>query len=412
MSRFASICGLFAFSATVRSAIVLLAIVHPAAAAAAEPITLKVALYPSVPMPRDLFAELEGAFEGKHPGINVELVDTQHFNDDYYSGALLDTEADVYEVDTILLTDMIAAGKVQALDLPRNDYFADSIAAVTRNGKTYAVPHWLCGNLLFYRKADGWIGQAKSWDELIAAFLEHGRHLAVDFEGHSTLGEWYLTLLSNKLGLEEAEKRVLKSHGLDDEVVAEMRKILEACLPGTCRSRDLHDRTGYYSRAFVRGEVGAYVGYSESLHYGLQEALEDCRLDSCLSESDIAVRALPVAGNASEHGLGWVDGLAIDNHVSAAKLQAAKDFIAFLTSDDAYSLILEPEEGEAPRYLMPALPVTIEHAAMYPSLQVALEGRSTGTEAGLNARLRETSETLDCVLAAADKAAEAACEHP
>jgi thiamine pyridinylase len=385
--------------------------------AAAEPITLKVALYPSVPMRRDLFAELEGAFEGKYPGVNVELVDTPDFNGAYYSGGLLAANADVYEIDTILLADMIAAGKVQTVELPRNDYFVESIAAVTRNGKTYAVPHWLCGNLLFYRKADGWIGQAKSWDELIAAFLEHGSHLFVDFKGHSTLGEWYLTLLSNKVGLEEAQRRVLhgrvpKSHDLDADVVAEMRKILAACPEGTCRSDNLHDRTGYYSRAFVRGEVSAYVGYSESLHYGLQDALADCRLDSCLPEREIAVRSLPVAGNASEPGLGWVDGLAIDSRVSAAKLQAAKDFIAFLTSDDAYALILEPEYGEAPKYLMPALPVAIKDAAMYPALEGALRGRGTGTEAGLNARLRETSETLDCVLSVADEAAEKACDHP
>src|SRR5215510_11465569 len=85
--------------------------------------TLRVAMYPFVPQFRDLFHTLESELERAHPGVNVELVDEYmdskgelHFiSDDYYRGALEQTDADIYEIDTVLLTDM--ASKLQPVTL-------------------------------------------------------------------------------------------------------------------------------------------------------------------------------------------------------------------------------------------------------------------------------------------------------
>ena len=75
------------------------------------PVTLRVALYPYVPDRHALFYELESGFEKQNPGVNLELIDTPEFTEKYYKGGLEHADADVYEFDTILLSDLVAAKK-------------------------------------------------------------------------------------------------------------------------------------------------------------------------------------------------------------------------------------------------------------------------------------------------------------
>src|SRR5258708_1126916 len=119
----------------------LVAVVFAPAVHAAETITLRVALYPYVPGPQALFAQLAREFQGRNEGAILEVVDPEK---DYYDGGLLALDADVFEIDTILLSDMIAAGKIAPLDVSLAGFAPESIEAVTRDGVTYAVPHWLC----------------------------------------------------------------------------------------------------------------------------------------------------------------------------------------------------------------------------------------------------------------------------
>jgi thiamine pyridinylase len=177
--------------------------------------------------------------------------------------------------------------------------------------------------------------------------------------------------------------------------------VLSGCPTGYCRSKDLHERTGFYSRAFVRGEASAYIGYSESLHYGLQEAIDNCRAGAgCLSADDIAVRRLPpVVASSTSDGIGWVDGLAVATGLHNAKKRAALDFLAFATSADAYELILKPGWLEAPRYLLPArIGVDLIASPLYPDFYAAHRNRKTGTFEGLSAHLRVLSSKVNCSL--------------
>ena len=116
------------------------------------------------------------------------------------------------------------------------------------------------------------------------------------------------------MGLEDAQKHVTKNATPEPKVIGALTKLLQACPTDFCRNEDLHDRAGYYARAFVRKEAAAYVGYSESIHYGLQDAINNCLdSDKCLAQDEIAVRRLPsFAPDSNFQGLGWVDGLAID----------------------------------------------------------------------------------------------------
>src|SRR5262249_40167393 len=138
-------------------------------------------------------------FEAAHPGVNLELVEYKPDMKEYYDGGLQEAEADIYEIDTVLLPEMIRAGKIAPLTLPSGDFLPEARQAVQFNGSTWAVPHWVCGNFVFYRVGDTTIENAKTWDELVAAFGKNTSWF-VDLKGKSTLGEWYLTAIAGLNG--------------------------------------------------------------------------------------------------------------------------------------------------------------------------------------------------------------------
>jgi thiamine pyridinylase len=387
-------------------AAVLLVVVFVGAAmpqgaqATPDAVTLRVALYPYVPERYALFALLAREFQRRNAGVVLDLVEVDPAKD-YYDGGLVGLDADVYEIDTILLDEIIAAKKIAPLDVALTGFAPESIAAVTRNGVVYALPHWLCGNFLFYRKDDTGVRDAATWADLMRVLARRHESIFVDFFGHLTLGEWYITMLAEKSGLETAQAAVLGSPAPDGDVIAALKTILAGCPTGYCRSEAMHDRPGFYARAFVHGSAAAYVGYSETIHYGLQEISDNCLPGSgCLSADDIAIRSLPssVAGSPAR-GIGWVDGLAVSTALTGAKKAAALAFLAFATSAEGYRVVLEPRGLEAPRYLLPARTgLSLMGTPLYPDFFAAHAGRETGTAAGLNARLRALADRITCEL--------------
>jgi thiamine pyridinylase len=364
------------------------------------PITLRVALYPYVPDRKGVFYELEREFERRHPGVNIELVDDDDFTGSYYKGGLERADADVYEVDTILLADLIKSKKIVPLSLPDDYFLPEALAAVTRGEQVYAVPHWVCGNFLFYRKDNVAIADAKTWDELLAAVAKTGK-LLVDFKGSSGLGEWYFTALADQVGIADAQSAILKEDKPRSEIVAVLKRVMALCPEGYCRNDNLHGRAGYYARGFVRGEYAAYIGYSESLSYGLQDWIENCppKDEQCLKKAmdSIAVRRLPpFSGQPRSDGVGWVDAFALDSRLHGKKKELALDFIRVAVSHAAYRAVLTPAWNEAPRYLLPARgDLKIRGADLYPQFFAAHTKRQTGKEAGLNARLRDIGAEVD-----------------
>lgn len=366
---------------------------------ATEAITLRVALYPYVPDRYSVFALLAREFQRRNKGVTVELVEVPP-DQEYYNGGLAALDAHVYEVDSILLSDMLP--KLAPLSIPLADFSPEAVEAVTRNGLTYAVPHWLCGNFLFYRRGNAGIRDAVTWADLIKQLDLSNSPLLIDMFGRLTLGELYITLLADRVGVDAAQAAIMSSDVPDPAVVADLTAILAVCPTGFCRSDSLHTRTGYYARAFIRGQAAAYVGYSESVHYALQEQIDNCGLGtSCLLPSDIAVRRLPtISTTTKSEGIGWVDGLALSANLDASETATALKFIEFATSADAYKLILQPGWMEAPRYLLPArTSLTFgSDTPLYSEFLSMNAGRKTGIVPGLNARLQALAKKLNCAL--------------
>jgi thiamine pyridinylase len=363
----------------------------------AQPITLRVALYPYVPDKYAVFALLAREFQEQNEGVTLDLIEPVK---EYYDGGLLGLDADVYEIDTILLSDMIAAKKLAPVNVSLNGFAPEAVEAVTRDGTIYAVPHWLCGNFLFYRKGDSTIENARTWQELVDGLKKQNKPLMFDFFGRLTLGEFYITMLADRVGIQAAQDQIKASPIPNSQTVSDLNLALSACPSGYCRSNDFHNRTGFYARAFVRGEAHAYIGYSESIHYGLQDVIDACHSD-CLSQNDIAVRRLPTLGQDSSKGIGWVDGLGISRDLADRKKDLALKFINYITSPKAYEIVLTPQFMEAPRYLLPArvgAPPDVSIAPLYPAFLAAHAGRTTGTAPELNGHLRTLAGNLNCAL--------------
>lgn len=181
-----------------------------------------------------------------------------------------------------------------------------------------------------------------------------------------------------------------------------LQVLLGPCPAGYCRSADLHYRTGYYARQFARGRARAYIGYSETLHYALQEIADSCGVtDGCRRADEIAVRALPMLSPQGKP-VGWVDGFGISATLTGRKKDLAREFIKFATSWQAYQLILNPEWPAAPRYLLPALRLSTAKPELdpplYPALFAAFGTRLILTAEGLNKTLRDHGTALDCAL--------------
>jgi len=168
-------------------------------------------------------------------------------------GGLAKVKADIYEIDTILLTDLADSGKIQPIELPFDDFATTAVDAVRRNGTIYAVPHWMCGNFLFYDNSDASVvavvEQATNWSTLISGLKAHDKKLLVDLFGRSTLGEWYLTAYSDIVGLAQAQIDVKATSQPDPRVVNALSELISVCSNGFCRNDDLHSRAGYYARA-------------------------------------------------------------------------------------------------------------------------------------------------------------------
>ena len=136
----------------------------------------------------------------------------------------------------------------------------------------------------------------------------------------------------------------------------------------------------------MAGRATAYVGYSETMHYGIQYVLDNCLPTSgCLDPNEVEVRSFPGMNKARiSSGIGWVDALAVDAGLRGEKKRLAVEFIEFMVSEEVYKLILEPDWGKAPSYLLPARKLTnIKNAPLYKQFYPAHHGRKSWNHFGI-----------------------------
>ena len=366
---------------------------------------LKVVLYPFVPAKDDLFYFVERTFEGSPEGqdIDLQVID---LSANYYNpkkpSSIEATQADVYELDGVFADDFIAQKKIRALptDLkPATDAFlASSLAIVTKESEVYGIPHWLCGNFLFFRSDDSAFSSVKTIDELSVAIGKRG--LFTDMKGSSSLGELYLDAEIGSLGSFAAALPYLLPGQLEksDALIA-LRRLLSLCPIGFCRDDDYHYRSGFYARQFSRGVAAAYIGYSESLFYVGEEAGQSCRHeDKCVDQGHVQVAGIPFA--QATHSVGWTDVLTLAANCTGQCEVDARAFLKFYDRESTTIALLLPK-GRSPRYLLPgrkaiyASKDLLAKAPLYTQLWNLISKTEIVTNSGLNGQLRAIGAALD-----------------
>jgi thiamine pyridinylase len=243
--------------------------------------SLRVALYPFVPLKAELYLKVLQDYSKLHPEIDLQLVD---LTANYYTGGLSETlknSVDVAEVDTVFLQDMVSSQSVE--ELPGSEsptsgtYVPLAASAVMLNDKVYGVPHWICGDFLFFRRDDAAADQLKQartlkdLEKIFGAVTAPGGALMADLCGKSTLGEFYLhALLDQYQSPGEALKHVDSE---DDVAVDSIKRLCALCPGGLDHWIKAHIFGQFDARQFTHERVRAIICYSEGLHDVLDEYL-------------------------------------------------------------------------------------------------------------------------------------------
>lgn len=373
---------------------------------------LKVVLYPFIPEHTAFFYDIKRAFEKENASIDLQIIDLK---DNYYdcdeAHAITNTQADVYELDSVFLADFVKGKKLQPLPpvlRPSiNQFLQVAEEASQFENDWYGVPHWACTNFLFFKTGDA-LASVKRFSDIERLLGNpHALHagLLMDAKGKSTLGELYLdALIDGHETIEKAEP-FLNKDNMDPASVGTLRKAVALCDPGFCRDSDYHAASGFYARRFARMDGRALIGYSERLYYAIDEGLNSCKKANgmekeCLKRDEIDFVELPLADSGSRP-FAWVDLLAISSSCIGQCLNDATKFIAFVTKLEEVKKSLIPEWGTAPRYLLPAHvslyndPAILKEAPLYPRMLEAIERAVPVTGVQLNSRLRQIGKELD-----------------
>jgi thiamine pyridinylase len=377
---------------------------------------LRAAMYPYIPLKASVYWKVESAFEEEFPAINLKYVDLGY---DYYGGeleqALQNALIDVAEVDTILLEKLASEGLITPLDesslLPAPEAFLEfSLEAARFNGDLYGVPHWICGNFLFYDLDDPEAWRFETCDTLLELEMIIGKptsfdaSVLLDMRGSSTLGEKYIDAVVDKYPVREEALKYATTDSVDEDALEALNRLFRMTPGGLCDSEHHHEYTGFYARSFSRKQARVMIGYSERLHfvideyfYGIREGLPSRGRNQ---GKGIGVVSAPLSDRGSQH-LAWVDILSCRSGMDAQTAADAEAFVSFLASLPVNKEILIPEWGEAPVYLLPARkslytdPEVVEAAPLYPRLLEAMGTPVTLSGIDLNESLRDIGKSIE-----------------
>ena len=372
---------------------------------------LKVALYPFIPEFVAAADLIKRDFEAANPHIKLNILDLRS---NYYGpddpNYIETVDADVFEVDSILLAQFVADKKIRELPtdvlLPQADLLTNAYIGTQVNGKRYGAAHWVCRDLLFFSKAAAPAFPIRTLADL-EEFIGSGgdiNRLIVDLKGKLTLGEFYLVSAFDRYS--DLNRVLTAVESMDPALQDDITRLLKLCPPGGCRDEVSHQDTSIYGKVFAQKRAKALIGYSELLYDVLTES-QTCG-DACLSDSDLVVSDLPL-DDAGSTPITWVDSFTVNSNCAAQCLADASVFIKFMNQDSTYLKLLLPNGGESlrasalavPSYLLPAKAALysngalLQRAHLYPELRALVENSTVPTADQLNAKLRLLGSQLD-----------------
>jgi thiamine pyridinylase len=374
---------------------------------------LTVALYPFIPEFATAANVIKKEFEAANPRIALNILDLRS---NYYrpdeANSIETVDADVFELDSILLAQFIASKKIRELPadalLPKEELLNNAYFGTQVDGKRYGAAHWICHNFLFFSKSAAPAAPIRTLTDL-EKFIGPGNgpnRLILDLKGNLTLGGFYLDAAFDRYS---DLRRVLQAVGsMDPALQDDMIRLLKLCPPGGCRDVVFHEDTGIYGQLFARKNSKALIGYSELLHDVIAET-QACG-NACISDADLDVSDLPL-DDAGSTPITWVDSFTVNSRCIGQCLADASTFINFMNQDSTYLQLLLPKGTESlkeptptpviPSYLLPAKEALysnsslLQYAHLYPQLRALVENSIVPTADQLTAKLMLLGSQLD-----------------
>ena len=330
--------------------------------------SLRVAFYPYVPDKAAMYWKVERQFEAAFPSIDLQYIELgANYYSDGVEESLRNKNVDIVELDTVLLSHLVSHKLIDQLPkslLPsKNEYLAYAVDASQINGVFYGVPHWVCGNFLFFGKSDPERKRFEACDtlleleQIIGSPTSPSESLLVDLRGSSTLGEKYFDAVLDKHKTAAIALKFTTVKNIEPDAVKALNRLFRLTPGGLCDSDFHHDNGQFYAREFSRHNARALIGYSERMHYVVDEYLHGIREGKPSRGNNKAQNVGIVSAPLSDSGstmLSWVDSLVVREGLTDVQTQDAIKLIEFYTSFKTNKGLLIPEWGEAPRYLLPA----------------------------------------------------------
>lgn len=333
--------------------------VATASAALVTPRVLRVSLYPWIPdAGKDRFAGLGTAltqrFQAAHPDIAVQISfgPAGDYNTDP-NGALSRVygtgpgAADVAEVDTILLGQLVANGWVQPVGVVDADVLPNALAAATVNGTVYGVPTYTCTNVIYadvpsfpnVTDATSLIGFLRGIDPTLPPLVSY-------YGDGWTLPLSYVDGWGDSHGT--AQLASSYSTALDPTTMSQLGNLIGACKSnGSNPCMDGTYKTGKDAQAaFASGKANAYLGYTENLFY---------ILDGHPGRPMPGILSAPMG--TGSHPTMFVDAITFNQACTGQCLADAQAFATFMSSVPTRNLIAFSQDvgpTATPRYLIQA----------------------------------------------------------
>nr|WP_238539782.1 extracellular solute-binding protein [Corallococcus macrosporus] len=322
---------------------------------------MKVVLFPYIPdAAGDGFASLEqrleADFEREHSDIDVDIVFDANLDlYDLDEGGTLNQllgqgpgAAQVVEIDTLILGDLVAKGWVQPVALEAGVAHPAAEQAVSISGQSYGVPTYLCSYVVYSNSPD--LSSATDGASLVQVLTDVApgvRPLSVNYNGSWTLPSSYLDAWAdtNPTGaLSQALSLPLDGTALDsfEDVVrsCELEAGVNPCLDGTYADNALAEE------AFATGQANGFMGYTERLFF-IRKANPGMALPEVIS--------VPL-GTGSAPAV-FVDALVVNAQCTGTCAEDARAFTDFMKDPAVRSLIAfsgDAPQGTTPRYLLQA----------------------------------------------------------
>ena len=377
-----------------------------------RPRKLRVALYPFIPEFQAAAEYVKFRYEAENPDVALDIIDLRtNYYDSTLDNYIGNAHADVFELDSVLLRDFIADGKIREMPdgalLPPDQLLSNADRGTRLDGKRYGAAHWVCRNFLFYSTADAPQKPIQTLSDLEAFAGPAG--LIIDLRGKSTLGEYYLMAALDRY---PDWKKVYpdKIATLDTAIEADILALKKYCDTASCRNKVLHDYTGTHGAEFARKRGKALVGYSEILHDVLAESSNCSSSDPCVAIDKLRVAELPL-DDAGSRPMSWVDSFTLSTGCKTSCVDDATRFISMMNRDDTYMALLFPgslsfltvenPSPPVPAYLLPAKvslysnPKLTDAAPLYKDLKPMVENADVPTDRSLNDDLRKIGKQID-----------------